>query len=281
MIRQSLSIAVALICAAPLATLADGPATRPVNRPGIDRGPDRGVDRGTDRNSTDRPPTDRSDRPRMFRQGGGGGGGAARTPISSEQWSQILSFMREHSPRRTEELEMLIDAADDKKVNFLKSLVAAQFDYVMSLKSEDTKLYELQIDKIAAQDAIYGMLRDAKGTGMQPDQKKEFREQVAKLVDVNLSERGRRIDKARESLTKAKSTLDDDLKRKDAMVDERMEQFLKEGARPLKLDAPPGNSPAGSRSPGDQGARAEEYRRAEVAAVDQQLDALLLASLIR
>ncbi len=72
------------------------------------------------------------------------------------------------------------------------------------------------------------MLRDVKkGAVMPEDQKKEFRGLVAKLVEVNLSERERRIVRARESLTRAQTTLEEDKKHKDAMIAERMEQFLR------------------------------------------------------
>jgi len=226
-IKTSGILLLTMACAAPLAARADGPGptSRPVNRP--DR-----QDRQGDR--------DRSDRPmRPWRQADKHG------PVSAEQWTQILAFMREHSPRRTEEYEKLV-MPGEVKADFLKQLIAAQYDYVTSLKSEDPKLYDLQISKIETQDAIYGMLRDQSQGGMGDDDKKEFRTLVAKLVDINFGERERRIDKARESLAKAQTSLEADRKHKDSLIDDRIDQFLKEGARPFKMDGP---TPPATRGP--------------------------------
>ena len=87
---------------------------------------------------------------------------------------------------------------------------------------------------------------------MNASQKKEFRELVVKLVDVNLNERQRRIERARESLVRAQSTLEEDRKHKDAMVDDRMDQLLREGARPFKMDHPEPPTDAGAAA-GKQG----------------------------
>src|SRR4051794_16027710 len=140
--KRVATLVLAAMCGVPVAGLtssarADGPATRPSH-------------------------------------GGPGGGGAgdraarpnrkdinSRAPLTPEQWNDVLTFMREHSGRRTEDLEKLFNTSEEKRVAFMKQLVAAQYDYVMSLKNEDSELYELQINKIETQDAIYGALRDS------------------------------------------------------------------------------------------------------------------------
>ena len=219
-LQQTGLILLAAIVALPVAVMADGPTSRPVRPPNTERNGDHG---GGGEHSM-----------RQFRQNA-----ANRPPLTAEQWSDVLAFMHEHSPRRTEDLEKLLASAEERRANFLKQLIAAQFDYVTSLKNEDSELFDLQVSKIETQDAIYGVLRDKKGAAMKDDEKKSFHDLVAKLVDINLSERGRRIDRAKESLARAQTTLDEDMKHKDAMVDERMQQFIRDGAKPFKMDAPP------------------------------------------
>jgi len=219
------TLLLAAACAVPVAGMtssarADGPATRPSHGGSGSGGGDRGM---------------RPSRKDIN----------SRAPLTPEQWNDVLAFMREHSARRTDDLEKLLTTSEEKRAAFMKQLVAAQYDYVTSLKNEDSELYELQINKIETQDAIYGMLRDTKG-GMSDSQKKEFRELVVKLVDVNLSERQRRIVRARESLVRAQTTLEEDRKHKDAMVEDRMDQLLREGARPFKLDRPDSPTDAGA-----------------------------------
>ncbi len=232
--KRAGTIVLTALCALPIAAMspaarAEGPATRPTRPPGSEH-PNRPF---------------RKDFP-------------SRPPITTEQWTDVLTFMREHSARRTEDLEKLLTTSEEKRASFMKQLISAQYEYVMSLKNEDSELHDLQIRKIETQDAIYGMLRDAKN-GMNADQKKDFRELVVKLVDVNLNERQRRIERARESLARAQTTLQEDNKHKNALVEDRMEQLLREGPRPLKMDTRPEgpndagatNSKAGSETFGD------------------------------
>lgn len=230
MTKRVAAITLAALCALPIAAmsraaLADGPSTRPARPPGGEH----------------------SNRPfrKDFPQ---------RPPITNDQWQEVITFMREHSFRRTDDLEKLLTTSEEKRAAFMKQLIAAQYEYVMSLKNEDSELYDLQVRKIETQDAIYGVLRDARN-GMNASQKKEFRELVIQLVDVNLHERQRRIERARDSLTRAQTALDEDMKHKDALVDDRMDQLLREGPRPLKMDArPDGPNDAGAagKKPGSE-----------------------------
>ncbi|CAN5538668.1 hypothetical protein BH10PLA1_BH10PLA1_11660 [soil metagenome] len=230
-IKTSAIVLLTLASSAPLTVRADGPTSRPSNRP--DR-----MDRA------DRP--DRADHPmRPWRQAD------KRGPVSAEQWAQILTFMREHSPRRTAELENLA-VPGEVKSDFIKQLIAAQYDYVMSLQAEDPKLYDLQVKKIETQDAIYGMLRDMSQSGMDADEKKDFRVLVTTLVDVNLGERERRIEKARDALARAQSSLEADRKNKESLINDRVEQLKKEGARPFKMDGPTAPATRGPHHADDQ-----------------------------
>jgi len=255
--RKSAAFFLAAVCALPLGAMADGPTSRPTAHPGTDRPVDRIGER-----------VDRTGRPNRLNP--------PRAPLTDEQWSQVVAFMEEYSPRRTAEFRSMSASSDERRVSFLKQVIAAQYDYVMSLKAEDSELYDLQLQKIKTQDDIYGMLRDQKkNVPMSEDQKKEFKELVVKLVDVNLGERERRIVRARESLARAQTTLEEDRKHKDSMVADRMEQFLREGIRPFKMD---GDKPE-RRSPDEPGAMKDKSLQdtLSVAAPSNEPDAALLA----
>jgi hypothetical protein len=189
----------------------------------------------------DRTPS--GDRRQGERVGGGEGGdmgesrfrrGPGRT-VTDEQWEDILKFMREVSPSRTAAYDEMTSQSNK---DLIKKLVTARYDNLMNVKRDDPVLYDVQIEKTKAEDSIFGILQTARTSNkvVGEEEKKTLREQVAKLVDAGLKERELRIDKAQRMLADAKTRLDDDRKSKDTLVDERLNHYLREGPKPLKMD---------------------------------------------
>ena len=154
--------------------------------------------------------------------------------VTDEQWDEIVKFMREVSPRRTAAYD---DMSPENKP-LVKKLVVARYDFIQNLKKEDNALYDVTVDKWKAEDTIFGILKDAHDSKAQvgDDDKKALREQVSKLIDSNFKERDLRIEKAKKSLNEAVARLDEDKKNKDSLVDDKLNQYLREGARPLKME---------------------------------------------
>ena len=177
-----------------------------------------GTGGGTDMNGADRP----FRRPNPDRA------------VTDEQWEEIQKFMREVSPRRTAAYDDM--SADNKPL--VKKLVVARYDFIQNLKKDDPALYDVTVDKWKAEDSIFGILKDLHDSNkkVEDDDKKALREQVSKLIDSNFKERDLRIEKAKKSLSEAVARLDEDKKNKDNLVDDKLNQYLREGARPLKMD---------------------------------------------
>lgn len=160
--------------------------------------------------------------------------GAGRQ-VNDEQWEEILKFMREISPYRTAAYDEMSSPANKE---LIRKLVTARYDYLMHVKRDDPALYEIQVEKTRAEDSIFGILQRAR-TGERPvgeEERKALREEVARLVEVNLKEREMRIEKAQRTLADAKTRLEEDRKQQETLVDEKVNQYLREGARPLRLD---------------------------------------------
>jgi hypothetical protein len=154
--------------------------------------------------------------------------------VTDEQWEEILKFMRDVSPRRTSAYDEM--SAENKPL--VKKLVTARYDFIQNLKKDDPTLYDVTLEKWKAEDSIFGILKDARDSKAQigDDEKKALREQVSKLVESNFKEREIRIQKAEKSLKEAVARLDEDKKSKDNLIDEKLTQYLREGARPLKME---------------------------------------------
>ena len=197
---------------------------------------------------TSRPSGDRTPGTGDRRWGGMGGGGGDlssgdrpfRRPnpdrnVTNEQWEEILKFMTEVSPRRTGAYNEMTE--ENKPL--VKKLVTARYDFIQNVKKDDPALYEVTVEKWKSEDAIFGILKDArdsKAADLGDEEKKALREQVTKLVDTNFKERELRIKKAEEALKTAVVKLDEDKKGKEGLIEDKVNQYLREGARPLKME---------------------------------------------
>jgi hypothetical protein len=155
--------------------------------------------------------------------------------LTDEQWDDILKFMREISPERTAAYDGM---AAKENQDLVKKLVTARYDYLMNVKRDDPALYDIQIEKTKAEDSIFGVLQKHRisGKAVADEEKKALREQVSKLIDANLKEREMRIQKAQTALNEATTRLDEDKKQKDSLVEDKLNHYLREGAKPLKMD---------------------------------------------
>lgn len=239
--RWVLAAAIALTCATPLVGMAQDATTRP-------SAPSSGE--GEQRSSGERR-WDRGDGERSRRWGR-----RNSEPVTEDQWQQVMAFMKQHSPRRAEELEKI--SSDSSRAMFMRNLVRARYDFMMSLKNDEqgNALYELQVNKMETEDAIYGVLLDSqkKSDTITDADKAKLRDLVSKLVDTNFKEREHRIVKLERSLDDARKSLDRDKTNKDSVVDNRLNQFLNDGPSKMDVPAGPGQGGPGERRGPDRDA---------------------------
>ncbi len=176
----------------------------------------------------------------------------SRGSPTDEQWSAVIDFMKENSPRRAADVESL---QSEPRGQFLRSLVANRYDYLMSLKNEDPsgEIYAIQLKKLQVEDGIYGLLSDAQKAGNMPEaDKTRLRDLVTQLIDVNFKEREHRIKRVRESLDKSEKSLTADKGNRNAMIEDRVRQFMDDGPGSGFSPRPPGPGDGPRRRPEDR-----------------------------
>jgi hypothetical protein len=216
--RLALTLAAAAVGALTLAIPAttpaqDAPPTRPApGTPGA------------------QPQDDGDDRPSMRRYegrgyegyGGGGYGGYMRPPRmewrrgdlrpelfnepTAEEWVQIETFMKQHSPRR---LEQLGDVGDEQRLQGLRNMFAARYRAMQELKEHDPELYKVRAERMKAEDEAFRLSWDlTHDRSKAPDKDREvLRKQLRVLVESQLQEQALRLKRLETLLEQGRARL--------------------------------------------------------------------------
>lgn len=176
---------------------------------------------------TDSTPRDESMRPYGRSFMGGWGPGPA-VDVSDEDWQAASTFMREHSPNRWAVFERLSEASPRRGP--VMRMILARYRNLANVKEEDSELYELRVQQLALEDAIWGLLREMRSNQTSEERRTEIqaelREKVAQSVDTWIKERQRRLARLEETLKQERARLEADLKRIDTMVENRLQREL-------------------------------------------------------
>ena len=160
-------------------------------------------------------------------------------PPSMVEIEEAATFMQEHAPNRWQAIQTLPEDGTNLRRNVM-GFVVARYRALQGLKEEDTKLYEIKLQQLSAEDEIYGMLADA-GT---PEQREKLREKLGdaakKMMDLTLAERQQRIVRLKEIVSQQERNLAGDRQQVDKLVSARVEALINDGQSALRDEIRPG-----------------------------------------
>ena len=154
---------------------------------------------------------------------GKGGPGDQRSPRPNE-WVEVQHFMNRYSPRRQFALDQLPDG--DKKES-IKKFVFARYRSLQSLQRRDPTGYEQRLAQLVIEDEIFGVVSGwgAAGEDERGKLKQSLRDKVARLVDIDLQERQRRVEWLKRELAQQTRELEQDQGERDDLIDRRATRF--------------------------------------------------------
>lgn len=155
---------------------------------------------------------------------GGYGRGQETRPPRPHEWAEVQLFMNRYSPRRQAALDEL---PDDERKEQLKQFVFARYRSLQALQRRDRAAYEQKLAQLDVEDQIFGLVSDWGGAGEadRANLREALRAQVARLVELDLQDRRRRIEWLRKELAEETQKLEQDQGDRDAQVDRRVARY--------------------------------------------------------
>ena len=178
-------------------------------------------------------------------------------PVSPAEWEEISDFMSVHMPWRIAEVERMPDGQWKERI---KKLLSVRYRSLRAIQSRDPESYEQRLGQLKVEDQIYKLVSSLPGADNDRRRKirEELRTQVSALVDVDLSERKRRVDRLKEELARQENLLEQDTQQRETLVEQRVNRFLHWGSRwPAQRGAGAAEKggAAGPQKPGPQNSR--------------------------
>ena len=146
-------------------------------------------------------------------------------PVTPGEWDEVVAFMTRYSPWRIAEVEKMTDG--DWKDRIKRGL-ANRYRSLRALENRDPDGYEQRLAQLAVEDQVFKLVSQWGGADEPRREaiREELRTQVARLVDLDLQERRRRVERLEEELKKQKDGLEKDATGRDALIERRAKAFL-------------------------------------------------------
>jgi hypothetical protein len=153
------------------------------------------------------------------------GGRFDQRPVTPGEWDEVVAFMTRYSPWRIAEVEKIPEG--DLKERIKRGL-ANRYRGLRALENRDPDGYEQRLAQLAVEDQVFKLVSQWGGAdeARRDAIREELRTQVARLVDLDLQERGRRVQRLEDELKKQKEALDKDTSGRDGLVEKRVKGFL-------------------------------------------------------
>lgn len=179
---------------------------------------------------------DKGASPRVRGPGDGGNDHAGRdgrrqlrTPTPQE-YAEAQAFMQRYSPQRQKATD---DLPEGEKKERIKQFVFLRYRGFQSLAQRDLAGYQQRLAQLAVEDKIFGLV--SQWSSATDEQRKQLREdlraQAAQLVDMDLKERQRKVERLQAELEEQKQDLEHDRGERDALVERRLDRFVDWGNR--------------------------------------------------
>jgi hypothetical protein len=191
--------------------------------------------------------------------------GPRERALAPGEWADIAEFMGKYMPWRIGEVQQMPDGLWKEKV---QRLLGVRYRSLRALQNRDPDSFEQRLNQLKVEDQVYKLVSEwaTADPGRKQKIREELRTLVASLVDVDLSERRRRVERMEDELRRQKELLDRDTAERGSIVDRRLGRFLDWGNRwpaaranagkadvNAKPGAKPGGKPAKRKQPAAQG----------------------------
>lgn len=162
--------------------------------------------------------------PYEFGWGRRGDEGDLREP-SQKEWAEASAFMWRYSPRRARAMDQLAEGSWKDK---LRKVLFARYRGLRSLERRDPEAFRQRVEQLGLEDEIFGLVSDWAGSAEEerPKLKDRLKVLVSSLVDLDVQERKRRIDRLEAELREQKAALEKDTEQRDTLVEDRYNRFL-------------------------------------------------------
>jgi hypothetical protein len=182
--------------------------------------------------------------------------------MTMDDWREMDQFSRRYSPRRWEAVRGL-DAAQQERI---AGMMAMRHGWLRRLQQGDPELYELRVQRISAEDLVFGLRRELdKVEGEQAAKVRDMlRAAVRELVQIALKERQIRLERFADRLKQEQQRLSDDQGRIDQLIEQRLQAVEKHTGGPLfqdSLEEPNLGEPAQGQGRGQGGSIRERTRQ--------------------
>jgi hypothetical protein len=171
------------------------------------------------------------DRPRA------GFGGIMPAAPTDEEWKQIESFVAENSPNRLKKLQQY-QTKNEPGVPMFRTFIATRYRALMAMKEHDPEMYERRLKQFQLEDEIIGQIGASEKGTMSNEEREAMLENVGKLVEMDLEEREYRIERLQNALSQEQERLQKDRNRQEALVQRKLDDISRSGARALMMDGP-------------------------------------------
>src|SRR5688500_288073 len=163
------------------------------------------------------------------------GPGDQRAPRPNE-WVEVRLFMNRYSPRRQFALDQL---PEGEKKESIKKFVFARYRSLQSLQRRDQTGYDQRLAQLVIEDEIFGVVSGggAAGEGERGKLKQSLRDKVARLVDIDLQERKRRVEWLKRELAQQSRELEQDQGERDDLIERRATRFAEWAERSAAVRA--------------------------------------------
>ena len=158
---------------------------------------------------------------------GSGMGMRAAPPID---WTEVSAFMARYAPWGTREVNQMPEGEWKERI---KASLTQRYRALRLLESRDPETFEQRLVQLGIEDealrlvSTFGGADEAQREAIRDD----LRTRAARLVELDLQERQRRVQRLEDELKKQKDALDRDTGGRDGLVDKRVKGFMDWGKR--------------------------------------------------
>lgn len=181
--------------------------------------------------------------------------------LSAEDRAAIRGLIERHIPQMAERLR-IAEETDAEAASRFFDRVAPRFRDLLELEREAPELVEVRVDEIRTGMAIVGAARELRRLGNDSTESAEFAEKKAEIrgllarqIELRDTLERHRLAKMAADLAEATRRLDDQVKRRDALIDEHLSRVLQR-----TLDGDSERGPRGERRGPPGGKRPDDER---------------------
>lgn len=143
-----------------------------------------------------------------------------------DSWEEVGAFYAKHSPIRW---QMYQEVRDPDRRRFLGGVLRMQYNALKPLETEDPALYRNKLEQIVLEDEVFGYVGRYKAADepLRGEIQQMIRDRLARLFDLRLQERKRRIAQLEETLAQERQRLEADVNKRESLIQQRVERILR------------------------------------------------------